>query len=270
MSDFERPCIASCSIPGNDAWPADGCNGSASGNRCGHEPAAPRWFEAPERHSPRPAILRKLIERIRAYYRDPVHVLPSLNLANGSDRQQRSERREACLAFLGGLVHYLDLVTLRVGVPCDDGRFLGLPMTHLADITGLSERRAERACHDLVAAGIVIVHPIAQQHGQQEFSGLPAIRTITGSLFKAFGLHHWLQHEREKASRRRRRQRRKQAEEAIGRLELTIKAAETRQGEPNQHSMVEGAESSGKEPVRQRPLGRIAELRAVLGKPKPP
>jgi hypothetical protein len=25
-----------------------------SGNRCGHDPEAPRWFEPPERHKPRP------------------------------------------------------------------------------------------------------------------------------------------------------------------------------------------------------------------------
>ena len=264
MPDFERPCLPTWAVPAEEQ------GASAKGNRCGHHPALPRWFEAPEQHAQRPFILRKLIEKIRAYYHDPARILPSLNLANGSDRQQRSERREACLTFLGGLVHYLDLVTLRVGIPCDDGRFLGLSMAHLAEITGLSQRRAERACHDLVAAGIVTVHPIAQQNGPQEFTGLPAIRTLAGSLFKAFGLHHWLQHEREKASRRRRRQQRKQTEEAIGRLELTIKAAESKQGRLSQPPLAEDGASKGTESIRQHARAEIAKLRAILGKPKPP
>ncbi|MCP5460035.1 MAG: hypothetical protein H6971_10450, partial [Gammaproteobacteria bacterium] len=124
------------------------------GNRCGHDPRAPRWFQPPEKHAPRPAILRKLNEKLRGYYRRPGVLLPSLNGVNGSERQQRSERREACLDLLGGLVHYLDLATLRVGVPGDEG-FRGIPMARLAGLSGLSLRRAERACRDLVAAGII-------------------------------------------------------------------------------------------------------------------
>jgi hypothetical protein len=53
-----------------------------SSNRCGHDPAAPRWFEPPERHKPRPGI---------------------------------RERREACLGVVGCLVHYLDLLTAAFG-----------------------------------------------------------------------------------------------------------------------------------------------------------
>ena len=63
-----------------------------SGNRCGHDPAAPRWFAPPERHKPCPGI-----------YYAPAKTLPSLNFANDKDGQQRS-----CLGVLGCLVHYLD------------------------------------------------------------------------------------------------------------------------------------------------------------------
>jgi hypothetical protein len=243
---------------------------ATSGNRCGHHPTLPRWFEAPEPHAPRPFILRKLIEKMRAYYHDPAAILPSLNLANGSDRQQRSERREACLVFLGGLVHYLDLVTLRVGIPCDDGQFVGLSMAHLAALTGLTPRRAERACHDLVAAGIVTVYPLAQAHGPQEFTGFPAIRTLTGALFKVFGLHHWLRHEREKAMHRRRRQQRKHAAEAIGRLELAIGAGQPTANRSRQPPLVEAAPSPGTATPRPQARVEVAKLRAVLSKPMPP
>jgi hypothetical protein len=52
-----------------------------SGNLCGHDPCAPRWFEPPEKHAPCPAILCKLTEKLQAYYRKPAATLPSLNLA---------------------------------------------------------------------------------------------------------------------------------------------------------------------------------------------
>jgi hypothetical protein len=74
-----------------------------------------------------------------------------LNLANGKDSQQRSERREGCL------IHYLDLLTLRVGIPQDDGSFGGIGLEWIAELSGMGLRRVERATHDLVAAGIVVV-----------------------------------------------------------------------------------------------------------------
>ncbi|MGJ0484377.1 MAG: hypothetical protein ACR65R_07570 [Methylomicrobium sp.] len=73
------------------------------GNNCDHDPDNPCWFKPPKQHT-RPKIISKAITAIRRYYRDPATTIPSLNLANGSDRQQRSERREACLTVLGCLL----------------------------------------------------------------------------------------------------------------------------------------------------------------------
>jgi hypothetical protein len=240
-----------------------------SGNRCGHDPREPRWFEPPEKHAPRPAILRKLSDKLQAYYRNPATILPSLNLANGSDRQQRSERREACLDLLGGFIHYLDLVTLRVGIPGDEG-FRGITMVRLAELAGLTLRRAERACRDLVAAGIVGVHPIAQQSGPEEFTGLPAIRTVTGSLFKAFGLHSWLRHERDKAVRRRRRHHREQKDEAIGRMELVMKAAEAKANQKKPEQPAEEKTGRVSETSREHARSAVADMRSILKGPMSP
>lgn len=179
-----------------------------SGNRCGHDPRAPRWFEPPPHHAAHPRILTKLQAAVRAYFADP-RVLPSLNAANGSLRQQRSERREACLDLLGALIHYLDLVTLRVGIPHDDDTFSGLTLDFLAEKAGLGVRRAERACRDLYRAGLVNIYPIAQRQEDGRYRGLPAIRSVPTALFKVFGLDQWLPREREKAFRRRRRQQRR-------------------------------------------------------------
>jgi len=79
---------------------------------------------------------------------------PSLDLANGSNRQQRSERREACILMLTVLLKYTDLASLRIGIPTPDG-FLSLTIDFLAKQTGMALRRAERALADLKAAGLV-------------------------------------------------------------------------------------------------------------------
>ena len=202
-----------------------------SGNRCGHTPTAPRFFRPPETHAPHPRILVRLQEAIEAYFRDPT-CLPTLNSANGSLRTQRSERRESCMSFLGTLIHYLDLASLRIGLPKEDGSFIGLSMEFLAERAGLGLRRAERACHDLIHAGILTISPRVEATAEGGYRGLPAVRKISTALFKIFGLEKWLRHEREKAAKRqkRHRQRQENAQTAAdaGRQALALNAAQRR------------------------------------------
>ena len=230
----------------------------SGGNRCGHDPACPRWFEPPAHHAPHPKILVKLQEAVRAYFADPA-VLPSLNAANGSARQQRSERREACLALLGALVHYLDLATLRVGIPQADGSFQGLTLEFLAERAGLGLRRAERACRDLRKAGLVKIYPIARKTEDDRHQGLPAIRRLPVALFKVFGLSRWLQRERDKAAKRRRRQRhRREAAETeadAGRRELALDAARRRADAGAEATPTEAATSDAAAARGARPPG---------------
>ncbi len=205
--------------------------GTGTGNRCGHVPSAPRFFTPPDNHAPHPRILVRLQEAIETYFANP-DCLPSLNAANGSARSQRSERREACLSLLGALIHYLDLVTLRVGLPQDDGTLRGLSMPFLAERAGLGLRRAERACRDLIRAGLLKIHPRVEATAEGGHRGFPAIRRIPAALFKVFGLDAWLQRERDKAAQRqRRRQRRQETTRAAadaGRRELALEAARQR------------------------------------------
>jgi hypothetical protein len=214
----------------------------ATGNRCGHDPQCPRWFEPPARHRERPGILRKLIDKARAYYTDPASTLPSLNLANGSERQQRSERREACLAVLSVLIHYLDLVTLRVGVPQGRETFCGLTMERVAALADIGLRRAERAIADLVAAGLVGVHPIAIETAPGQFVGRAAIRTVSPALFAAFGLGRWLRHERDKASARRRKQEKKAHVAGLAKIALTVRGAVSKGHRPHAETRRAGKE----------------------------
>ncbi|MEI2806903.1 MAG: hypothetical protein V9G18_13470, partial [Albidovulum sp.] len=241
-------------------------SGLSGGNRCGHDPCCPRWFEPPAHHAPHPKILVRLQEAVRAYFADPA-VLPSLNAANGSARRQRSERREACLALLGALVHYLDLVTLRVGIPRADGTFEGLTLAFLAERAGLGLRRAERACRDLRKAGLVEVFPIARKAEDGGHRGLPAIRRLPVALFKVFGLNKWLQHERDKAANRRRRTRRRQeaaaSEADEGRRELALDAAR-RRAEAAEPAEPAAAETARRDAARTA-LGALRNL--LKGRP---
>jgi hypothetical protein len=189
------------------------------GNNCGHDPDAPRWFEPPKQHT-RPKIISKAIAEIRRYYRAPAATIPSLNLANGSDRQQRSERREACLAVLGALLHYLDLVTLRVGIPQTDTTFAGISMPFIAEKSGLTLRRSERAVRDLVTAGLITVHPLCEKITDTAYKGYAAIRTISAKLFALLGMSARLRHERDRAAARQRKRNRKQEDKQAAKISL--------------------------------------------------
>jgi len=195
-----------------------------NGNNCGHTPSSPRWFEAPEKHT-RPHIIKKLIHAVKDYYKEPNSTIPSLNLSNGSDRQQRSERREACISVLGCLIHYLDLATLRVGIPHADQSFQGIKMTFIAERCDLTLRRTERAVADLVSSGLLTVYPLCEKLEDASYKGYAAIRTISIKLFSVFGLGGRLKYEREKAAARVRKKQKKSLNSAKAKIELMIDAS---------------------------------------------
>jgi hypothetical protein len=189
------------------------------GNSCGHMPESPRWFAPPEQHT-RPKIISKIIAEIRLYYKAPVTTIPSLNLANGSSRQQRSERREACMAVLGCLLHYLDLTTLRVGIPQHDGAFKGISMPFIAEKSGMTLKRTERAVRDLVKSGLITVHPLCEKISDTVYKGYAAIRTVSRKLFTLFGMGGRLKYERDRATSRQQKHNRKTELKAKAKIDL--------------------------------------------------
>jgi len=222
------------------------------GNKCGHKPNAPRWFNPPPRHT-RPKIITRIITEIRRYYRDPTVTIPSLNLANGSDRQQRSERREACLSVLGCLLHYLDLATLRVGIPQIDSSFQGISMPFIAEKSGLTLKRAERAVRDLVRAGLITVHPLCEKISDTIYKGYAAIRTISSKLFALFGMSGRLRYERERASARLKKRARK--EEAKGKAKIDLLLVAGQDSKPSEDS-----------PKSDR-IAELRSIKAILNSP---
>jgi hypothetical protein len=238
------------------------------GNNCGHIPDKPRWFTPPEKHANRPGILRRIIHSIRDYYARPGEILPGLNSANESDRQQRSERREACVAILGCILHYTDLVTLRIGIPQPDGSMAGLTMPYLAELSGLGERRAERAIADLKKAGIITVHPICQQLDDATYKGVAAIRTVTKHLFTAIGLSAWLEHERRKAQERKDKRSEKKRRKRLANVQMTLNA----QHGPAPKTKPENAAGEGTRTNKMTPMNEFfAGIRAsLIGGTDPP
>lgn len=171
------------------------------GNFCGHQPDAPRLaLVKPTTGKNRPKILTELQARVRQYYRAPRYI-PSLNSANGSKRQQRSERREACLLLLSAILEYTDLASLRCGVPTSSG-FISLTLDYLVQYTGLHMRRAERAMADLKRANILTVSQPRQLLDDGSWRGLPAVKAVNPLLFAMFGFAERLNHERERATKR--------------------------------------------------------------------
>jgi hypothetical protein len=121
-------------------------------------------------------------------------------------------------------LHYTDLVTLRVGIPQPDDSMAGLTMPFLADLSGLGERRAERAIADLKKAGIITVHSICQQLDDSTYKGFAAIRTVCKHLFTALGLSAWLEHERRKAQERKVKRTEKKRRKGLANVQMTMNA----------------------------------------------
>ena len=206
------------------------------GNFCGHDPLSPRFTLARPAKTGKggiPRVLTLCAERLKTYYYSPRKVIPSLDLANGSQRQQRSERREACLLSLMALLKYTDLASLRVGIPTQNG-FLSLTVDYLAKQTGMTLKRVERAMADLKAAGLVTVAQPRKRLPDGSWKGLAAVKAISRHLFAVFGLGRMLQRERDKASKRLAKKSGNRETAGHAQLMLALKALTgKRGGEPN-------------------------------------
>lgn len=177
---------------------------NTGGNFCGHDPDAPRFTLARPAKKGKggiPRVLTLFMERFTDYYHSPRLKLPSLDLANGSERQMRSERREACVVVMAAIAAHTDLSSLRVGIPTPSG-FMSYTFSWIAGACGLPLRRVERAVYDLKAAGILTVSQVWQLQSDGTYKGLSAVKAVSRLVFAAFGLKTMLKIEMEKASKR--------------------------------------------------------------------
>lgn len=149
----------------------------------------------------RPPFLYSVGEAFKKYFAFP-ELFPTLNHAVSS-RQQRSERREAVIVTMLALLEFLELSSLRIGIPTEKG-FQPLTLDVLQRRTNLHPRRFERAIQNLREAGILKVsdqykykHPITKQ-----YIFFPAVRNVNKAFFDVLGFGKRLAEERLAASKR--------------------------------------------------------------------
>ena len=174
------------------------------GNFCGHDPLNPSFtLKRPAKTGKGgiPRVLTLCMKRITDYYDNPRKKIPSLDLVNGSPRQQRSERRESCTCLLACLLSNTEVVSLRTGVPTEKG-FINFTVDFLANYSGLTMSRTERALHDLKAAGLVTVSQARKTLADGSIRGVAAVKVISKQVFRLFGLGVMLDIERKKARKR--------------------------------------------------------------------
>ena len=177
----------------------DGLN-VGSGNRCGHNPTAPRFLVRPHVQN-MPKFIARSIDLIEHYYYR-LKDLPQLDTLN-RHRKKRSERREAVIQTLKALLKYMDLVTMTVGIPTKDGQ-VGLTLLRLHQETTISFPRFKRAIADLRAAGLLSISQPRMTNSAGQVRGLVGIKAISARLFEALKIDFWLRRERERASKRQR------------------------------------------------------------------
>lgn len=159
-----------------------------TGNRCGHIPCAPRFFNRPEQHKRRPSILENAIERLKDVYRRPKKFFGKLATCHDGIRQMRSERREAIVSVSQVMLHYLELSTLRVGFYTASGKFIPLDLAYIAKKASISISRAKRAIESLVRAGYI---KLTRQFTKKEdgtFKGEASIRELATRFFIDLGV----------------------------------------------------------------------------------
>lgn len=144
----------------------------SSGNRCGHDPENPRlisyvnpytrddWDNEHDRddfgHRKKSRFFYEFDALMDDFYHYP-KMLRSLGFHtddHGNDRKVRSEGREANIAFLKFLTHYMDLPSRRLGYP-DKGGFVYYDYKFMMKHTGLSKSRLKRTIKRMVYKGYI-------------------------------------------------------------------------------------------------------------------
>lgn len=169
-----------------------------SGNRCGHRPDTPNFLV--QRHTEKlPLVLQRAYERVEDLY-PRIATLAELDTLNPC-RRKRSERRESHVQVLKALIKYLDLVTMTVCIPSDDGQ-IGMTLHRLWRETSISWSRFKRAISDFRRAGLMTISQPRTTTRAGDVRGLVAIKALSVKIFQAIRLNLALGRERRKASRR--------------------------------------------------------------------
>lgn len=228
------------------------------GNRCGHNPDDPRYFQPSEAHKLRPSVIQFALNNVKRFYENPTKWLQSLKRTRTSKKQERSEARESDADVIGVLLHYTELSSLRVGFHDVTGDFISLDMRFIARQLGWRTdeddkkdkarieqglkpkdrgiKRVWRSIARLKRAGYLTVQrkfKVKIKPGQEtQYKGIAAIRTIHQKLFIELGISLTkLSFKRREATKRLKKKGREYMQKAEA-LVASIKNARTNQPNP--------------------------------------
>ena len=85
------------------------------------------------------------------------------------------------------ILKYLDLATLRCGIPTADG-FMPLTVAWIAKQCKMTLRRVERVLHDLRLAGILTSHQYRRRKDDGSYEVFAAVRRVNVGIFFMLGI----------------------------------------------------------------------------------
>lgn len=179
------------------------------GNRCGHRPNAPRWYERPAQNAQTYDVIHQAIQSLKLFYLMPHDYLLNLHgESRTSARQIRSDRREAIMSLSQVLADHVDLATREVvwlrqpkqkggGSPqelqayVESLKYPRVPMTikMLAQKAGISQSRCELALRDLKRAGYIEIEPkCTLDEETNKIIPKPAVKRLNMTFFLHLGI----------------------------------------------------------------------------------
>ena len=169
------------------------------GNRCGHKPDGSTLGVAKSlvtgEQGAQPKLLQMSCEVIDSMFHNPQKFLKSIFFRD--KRQVRSEFREAICKVLKTIMKFVDLATLRIAVPDENGALKNITLGVIAQHAGLSLGRCTKAWEYLQERGL------ARSQKQYEVvegqkRGLASFKWLALEFFESIGLGSWFSSDRKK------------------------------------------------------------------------
>jgi hypothetical protein len=159
------------------------------GNRCGHISNAPVFFKRDTQKKTPPDALVFAFNAVKEYYYKPEKWLKNLMYSRESDRQQRSEAREAISRITQVILDHTDLATLQtVKFNPYTESYRPLKVSEMAELAGISYKRCVRALKALKESLYLKLHYRTKITDNGEIRAEAAIKYVSRDLFYDLGV----------------------------------------------------------------------------------
>ncbi len=187
VSEKESLIGAAIDGTGQGAAPLGPVELTHSGNRCGHDPANPRTYARDAAHKKTFDAIQLASDNAQEYAVSPEGLLDLIDFSRESDRQVRSERREAVSLVLGVLINHADMAHLRIVRYTNATNWRDMKITEIADLAGITLKRCERALKELRRAGYLsLEHRFTFK--KSGIRALVAVKRLNAVLFHHLGV----------------------------------------------------------------------------------